>query len=47
MGFTHFDEDGNAIMVMYLKKRSQKELHMQEVQFKLIKRLLNILKIIQ
>ncbi len=42
MGFTHFDEDGNAIMVDVSDKRLQKEQLMQEGLFKSIMRLLNI-----
>lgn len=48
MGFTHFDEDGNAIMVDVSDKEiTKKEQLMQEGLFKSIMRLLSILKIIQ
>lgn len=47
MGFTHFDEDGNAIMVDVSDKEITKEQLMQEGLFKSIMRLLSILKIIQ
>ena len=47
MGFTHFDEDGNAIMVDVSDKEITKRTAYARGLFKSIMRLLSILKIIQ